>query len=153
MVVGARSAVFAPLPNLRLIIIDEEHEFTYKQEEVPRYHAKEVAYEDLPPEQGCAGTGERHSFLGKCLCPAKGELIGLTLTRRIFGRPMPQVHLVDLREEFKARHFAVLSPVLKEEIDKRLHRREQVIILLNRRGFATFILLPRMRTGFKVFGL
>lgn len=140
VVVGARSAVFAPLPNLRLIIIDEEHEFTYKQDEVPRYHAKEVAYEICRRNKGVLVLGSATPSLESVYARQKGELIGLTLTQRIFGRPMPQVHLVDLREEFKARRFAVLSPVLKEEIDKRLHRQEQVIILLNRRGFATFIL-------------
>ncbi|HHW12346.1 MAG TPA: primosomal protein N' [Firmicutes bacterium] len=140
VVVGARSAVFAPLPNLGLIIVDEEHEFTYKQEEVPRYHAKEVAYELCRRNKGVLVLGSATPSLESVYAREKGELIGLTLTQRVFGRPLPRVQVVDLRQEFKARRFTVLSPVLKDEIAKRLQRREQVIILLNRRGFATFIL-------------
>lgn len=140
VVVGARSAVFAPLPNLGLIIIDEEHEFTYKQEEVPRYHAKEVAAEICRRNKGVLVLGSATPSLESVYAREKGELTGLTLTQRVLGRPMPRVQVVDLRQEFKARRFTVLSPVLKEEIAKRLQRQEQVIILLNRRGFATFIL-------------
>ena len=150
--VGSPFGRICPLPNLRLIIIDEEHEFTYKQDEVPCYHAKEVAYEICRRNKGCWYWGAPLPSL-ESVYARQGELIGLTLTQRIFGRPMPQVHLVDLREEFKARRFAVLSPVLKEEIDKRLHRQEQVIILLNRRGVCHFYSLPRMRTSFKVLSL
>ncbi|NLM36935.1 MAG: primosomal protein N' [Firmicutes bacterium] len=140
VVVGARSAVFAPLPNLGLIIIDEEHEFTYKQEEVPRYHAKEVAHELCRRKKGVLVLGSATPSLESVYARETGQLNGLTLTRRVLGRPLPRVQLVDLRQEFKARRFTVLSPALKEEIAKRLQRREQVIILLNRRGFATFVL-------------
>ncbi|HEY8392324.1 MAG TPA: primosomal protein N' [Capillibacterium sp.] len=140
VVVGARSAVFAPLPNPGLIIIDEEHEFTYKQEEVPRYQTKEVAKEICRRVGGVLVLGSATPSLESMYAVEKGELTELTLRQRIEGRVMPEVRLVDLRQEFKARRFNVLSPVLKEEIAARLDRREQVILLLNRRGFATFIL-------------
>jgi len=140
VVVGARSAVFAPLPNPGLIIIDEEHEFTYKQEEVPRYHAKEVAKEICRRVGGVLLLGSATPSLESIYGVRQGELVKLTLSQRIEGRAMPAIRLVDLRQEFKARRFNVLTPVLKKEIEERLNRREQVIILLNRRGFATFIL-------------
>src|SRR5690606_26686472 len=105
VVVGARSAVFAPLPNLGLIIIDEEHEFTYKQEEVPRYHAKEVAAEICRRNKGVLVLGSATPSLESVYAREKGELTGLTLTQRVLGRPMPRVQVVDLRQEFKARRF------------------------------------------------
>lgn len=140
VVVGARSAIFAPLPNLGLVIIDEEHEFTYKQEEVPRYQAKEVAKEICRRVGGVLVLGSATPSLESMYGVEQGELVKLTLSQRIEGRAMPEIRLVDLRQEFKAKRFNVLTPVLKEEITARLDRREQVIILLNRRGFATFIL-------------
>jgi primosomal protein N' (replication factor Y) len=140
VVVGARSAVFAPLPNLGLIIIDEEHEFTYKQEEVPRYHAKEVAQELCRRVNGVLVLGSATPSLESIYAVQKGEIQKLTLSQRILGRAMPAIELVDLREEFKARRFTVLSPRLNQEIADRLVQGEQVIILLNRRGFATFII-------------
>jgi primosomal protein N' (replication factor Y) len=140
VVVGARSAVFAPLPNLGLIIIDEEHEFTYKQEEVPRYHAKEVAKELCRRINGVLILGSATPSLESIYAVEKGEKIKLPLTQRIMGRPMPGIRVVDLRQEFKERRFSVLSPPLKKEIEQRLSLKEQVIILLNRRGYATFII-------------
>jgi primosomal protein N' (replication factor Y) len=140
VVVGARSAVFAPLPNLGLIILDEEHEFTYKQEEVPRYHAKEVAKEICRRVNGVLVLGSATPSLESVHAVQQGELVKLTLSQRIHGQAMPEICLVDLRQEFKARRFNVLTPVLKEEIAACLDRREQAIILLNRRGFATFII-------------
>jgi primosomal protein N' (replication factor Y) len=140
VVVGARSAVFAPLPNLGLIIVDEEHEFTYKQEEVPRYHAKTVAQERCRRVNGVLVLGSATPSLESIYAVQKGEFQKITLSQRIMGRALPEIELVDLREEFKARRFTVMSPRLNEEIAVRLVRGEQVIILLNRRGFATFII-------------
>ncbi len=140
VVVGARSAIFAPLPNLGMIIIDEEHEYTYKQEEVPRYHVREVAKEICRRINGILIMGSATPSLESVYAVQKGELMELTLSERVMGRPMPEIRVVDLRQEFKNRRFAVLSPPLKAEIEARLSLNEQVIILLNRRGYATFII-------------
>ena len=140
VVVGARSAVFAPLSNPGLIIVDEEHEFTYKQEEVPRYHAREVAKEICRRTNGVLILGSATPSLESIYAVNQGEMIRLRLNERIMRRPMPTIQVVDLRQEFKDRRFTVLSPPLKAGIEERLARREQVIILLNRRGYATFII-------------
>ncbi len=140
VVVGARSAVFAPLTNPGLIIVDEEHEFTYKQEEVPRYHVREVAKEICRRTNGVLILGSATPSLESIYAVNQGEMIRLRLTGRILGRPMPTIQVVDLRHEFKKRRFTVLSPPLKAALEERLASREQAIILLNRRGYATFII-------------
>lgn len=140
VVVGARSALFAPLANPGLIILDEEHEYTYKQEETPRYHAREVAREICRRVNGLLLLGSATPSLESYRAAETGELIRLTLPRRVLGRPLPEIILVDLREEFKARRFSILSPVLREAIAGCLARGEQVILLLNRRGYATFLI-------------
>src|SRR5690554_934811 len=140
VVVGARSALFVPLAQPGLIILDEEHEYTYKQEETPRYHAREVAKEICQRVNGVLILGSATPSLESYRASETGELVKITLPRRVLGRAMPEIKLVDLREEFKARRFSVLSPLLREEISLRLDREEQVILLLNRRGYATFII-------------
>jgi primosomal protein N' (replication factor Y) len=140
VVVGARSALFLPLPNPGLIILDEEHEYTYKQEETPRYHAREVAREICRRTSGLLLLGSATPSLESYRAAETGTLTRVTLPRRVLGRPLPEIVLVDLREEFKARRFAILSPVLREAIASCLEQKEQVILLLNRRGYATFII-------------
>src|SRR5690554_7020058 len=140
VVVGARSALFAPVSDLGLIIMDEEHEYTYKQEETPRYHARDVAREICQRVNGLLLLGSATPSLESCRAAETGELARVTLPQRVLGRPLPEIVLVDLREEFKARRFSVLSPVLREAITACLDRGEQVILLLNRRGYATFII-------------
>ncbi len=140
VVVGARSALFVPLANPGLIILDEEHEYTYKQEETPRYHARDVAREICRRVNGLLLLGSATPSLESYRAAETGELTRVTLPRRVLGRPLPEIVLVDLREEFKARRFSILSPVLREGIASRLERGEQVILLLNRRGYATFII-------------
>lgn len=140
VVLGARSAVFAPVKNLGLIVADEEHEFTYKQEEQPRYHARAVALYRAYINNAAVVLGSATPSLESFCRVAKGgpyEL--LTLQERVAGRPMPGVAVVDMREEFRSGNKSIFSRYLVEKIEKRLAEGEQVILFLNRRGFNTFI--------------
>ncbi|QNQ80268.1 primosomal protein N' [Lactobacillus sp. PV034] len=140
VVVGARSAVFAPLSNVGLIIIDEEHESSYKQEDTPRYHARDVAllrskYHHCPLVLGSATPS-----LASRARAQKGNYELLRLTERANSKALPEVTLIDLKQvEFAGGQFD-LSVDLVEKIKEKLARREQVILLLNRRGFANFML-------------
>jgi len=139
VVIGPRSAVFAPVGRLGLIIVDEEHEASYKQEQNPRYHAREVAVQrakllGIPVILGSA-TPSLESYHRV----ARGEYRLQELPSRVEERPLPLVTIVDLREELKAGNKGVLSEILKEKISSRLAAREQVILFLNRRGFSTFV--------------
>lgn len=138
IVIGARSAVFAPLKNLGIIIIDEEHSESYKQENNPRYHAIDIAefraeYHHIPIVLGSATpTLERMARAGKKLY----EL--LTLKNRVNASPLPTCTIVDMASEIKKGNF-ILSERLKVEIESAVSRGEQIILLLNRRGFSTTI--------------
>ncbi len=138
IVIGARSAVFAPLKNLGIIIIDEEHSESYKQENNPRYHAIDIAefraeYHQIPIVLGSATpTLERMARAGKKLY----EL--LTLKNRVNASPLPTCTIVDMASEIKKGNF-ILSERLKVEIESAVSRGEQIILLLNRRGFSTTI--------------
>lgn len=140
VVVGARSAVFAPLANIGLIIIDEEHESSYKQEDTPRYHARDVAllrsrYHNCPLVLGSATPS-----LASRARAQKGNYELLRLTERANSKALPEVTLIDLKQiEFAGGQFD-LSVDLVEKIKEKLARQEQVILLLNRRGFANFML-------------
>lgn len=140
VVVGARSAVFAPLSNIGLIIIDEEHESSYKQEDTPRYHARDVAllrsqYHNCPLVLGSATPS-----LASRARAQKGNYELLRLTERANSKALPEVTLIDLKQvEFAGGQFD-LSVDLVEKIKEKLARKEQVILLLNRRGFANFML-------------
>ena len=140
--VGARSAVFAPFADLGLIVLDEEHEGSYKQEEDPRYHAREVA-EYRAALHGAvlllgSATPSLESYHAATDRSPRYEL--LRLPERIGRRPLPTVTIVDLRAELRAGNRSVLSRLLQEKLAERLARREQVILFLNRRGFSTFVL-------------
>ncbi|KRL89665.1 primosomal protein N' [Lactobacillus kalixensis] len=140
VVVGARSAVFAPLKNIGVIIIDEEHESSYKQDTNPRYHARDVAiwrskYNHCPLVLGSATPS-----LGSRARAQKGVYTLLRLTKRVNNKNLPQVNLIDLKHvEFAGGQFD-LSVELTQAIKDRLERKEQVILMLNRRGFANFML-------------
>lgn len=147
VVVGARSAVFAPFTRLGLIIIDEEHESSYKQEESPKYHARDVAGQRAREHGAVLVLGSATPSLESYhLAQAGRESAGdaaLGLIRmpcRVGGRPMPTVHLVDMREELEAGNRSMFSRQLADGIRERLARREQMVLLLNRRGYATFVL-------------
>jgi len=141
IVIGARSAVFAPLKNLGLIIVDEEHETTYKQEEAPRYHARDVAVVRAKIEKCVAVLGSATPSLESYCNATTGKYQLATLTQRVDERQMPVMRIVDLRQERrKEKAIAILSDKLRGAIADRLEKREQTILFLNRRGFSTSLL-------------
>src|SRR5438034_1215893 len=141
IVIGARSAVFAPLKNLGLIVVDEEHETTYKQEEAPRYHARDVAVVRAKMEKCVAVLGSATPSLESYHNAAIGKYRLLTLTKRVDQKQMPLMRIVDLRQERrKEKKAAILSEKLSRAIADRLEKREQTILFLNRRGFSTSLL-------------
>lgn len=140
ILIGVRSAVFAPFKNLGLIIIDEEHESSYKQEERPNYHARAVAlqrsrYTGAPLILGSA-TPDLESYYKA----TSGEYEHLRLTKRATGSLLPTVEIVDMRKELQERNFSVLSRKLKQALVTTASSGEQAIVLLNRRGYSTFVL-------------
>jgi primosomal protein N' (replication factor Y) len=142
VVVGARSALFAPCHNLGLIIIDEEHDSSYKQDNNPRYQAVITAEEraKLTGAKLILGTATPSLETYYRYKDHPDQLYGyIQLTKRINDYPMPPVEIVDLREELHAGNFSVLSRRLREKIKDRLERKEKIIIFLNRRGFSTFV--------------
>jgi primosomal protein N' (replication factor Y) len=138
VVLGARSAVFAPCPRLRLVILDEEHETTYKQEDHPRYHAREVARERCRLVGGVLVLGSATPALETAWAARTGHIGWARLPQRVVGR-MPPVAVVDMREELKAGHRQMFSRPLLAAIDAGLTAGEQTILLLNRRGYATSV--------------
>jgi primosomal protein N' (replication factor Y) len=141
IVIGARSAVFAPLKNLGLIVVDEEHETTYKQEEAPRYHARDVAVVRAKIEKCVVVLGSATPSLESYHNAAIGKYRLATLTQRVDEKQMPLMRIVDLRQERrKEKKAAILSEKLSQAIADRLEKREQTILFLNRRGFSTSLL-------------
>jgi primosomal protein N' (replication factor Y) (superfamily II helicase) len=141
IVIGARSAIFAPLKNLGLIVVDEEHETTYKQEEAPRYHARDVAVVRAKIEKCVVVLGSATPSLESYHNAATGKYRLVTLTQRVDDKQMPLMRVVDLRQERrKEKRAAILSEKLSQAIADRLEKREQTILFLNRRGFSTSLL-------------
>ena len=141
IVIGARSAVFAPLKELGLIIVDEEHETTYKQEEAPRYHARDVAVVRAKIEKCAVVLGSATPSLESYHNATTGKYELLTLTQRVDDQRMPLIRIVDLRQERRKEKIApILSEKLSQAIADRLEKREQTILFLNRRGFSTSLL-------------
>jgi primosomal protein N' (replication factor Y) len=140
VVIGARSAIFAPVLRLGLIIVDEEHETAYKQESDPRYHAREVALARAELEGAAVVMGSATPSLETYHRAQAGEFALAELPDRIDHYPLPPVELVDLRQEHKAGSDSPLSRPLREAIGEALGRGEQVLLFLNRRGFSTFVL-------------
>lgn len=138
--VGTRSAVFAPVANLGLIIIDEEHDNSYKQEETPRYHGRDVAIIRAHMADGVAILGSATPSLESRHNVDRSKSQLLVLSSRIGGRPMPQVEIVDMREEFlETRQNALFSRRLVEAVQSRLESGEQTILLMNRRGYSSSV--------------
>lgn len=140
VVVGARSALFCPAPNLRLVVIDEEHESSYKQGQAPRYHARDVASR-LAQAAGAAvvlGSGTP-SLESLARCEA-GEWVRVELPERVAGGEMPPVQVVDMAAEFATGHRSMFSRPLLEALEEVGRRKEKAVLLLNRRGFASFLL-------------
>ncbi|MHB1170300.1 MAG: replication restart helicase PriA [Longimicrobiales bacterium] len=147
--IGARSAIFAPVHDLGAIIVDEEHESSYKQSEAPRYHARELAVVRARIAGAVCVLGSATPSLESWHNVGRGKYELLRLPDRVEGRPLPPVHVVDLRRRTDPRtertpqpaapRDGSLSAVLVEAIRERLARDEQTILLLNRRGYATFV--------------
>ncbi len=141
IVVGTRSAVFAPVPNLSLIVVDEEHDHSYKQEEMPRYHARDVAVMRAKMSDAAVVLGSATPSLETYYNALQGKYRLLELPERIEKRPLPEVEVLDMRQEFqRTKKDEPLSRKLVEEIGERLSRQEQVMVLLNRRGYSAFVL-------------
>ncbi len=140
VVVGARSAVFAPFDRIGMIIIDEEHETSYKQEESPRYHARDVAIERARYHQCPVILGSATPLLESFARAQKGVYQLLTLDERVQNRPMPDVHVIDMREELRAGNRSMFSTTLFEKLKERLEKGEQSVLFLNRRGHSTFVM-------------
>lgn len=141
VVIGTRSAVFAPLANPGLIIVDEEHDTSYKQDETPRYHGRDVAIMRGKFAAALVVIGSATPTLESYANGLAGRYSLVTLKRRVLDRPMAQVEVVNMREEIAAAGTeVVLSRALSEAIKTRLDDGQQSLILLNRRGFATSVL-------------
>ncbi|MFB3916313.1 MAG: primosomal protein N' [Terriglobales bacterium] len=141
MVVGTRSAVFAPVSELALIVVDEEQDQSYKQDETPRYNARDVAVMRAKMTGAAVVLGSATPSLESYHNARRGRYALIELPDRVEQRPLPEVELVDMRREFQETgHEQVISRRLAEEIGERLARGEQAMILLNRRGFSAFML-------------
>ncbi|WP_314388925.1 primosomal protein N' [uncultured Abiotrophia sp.] len=140
IVVGARSSIFAPIRDLGLVIIDEEHETTYKQSDTPRYHAREVAIWRCHYHQAPLLLGSATPSLESRSRAQVGRYQHLRLPERVNGRPLPPVTLVDMTKEMAQQTTDELSSVLKDKIADRLAKGQQIVLLLNRRGYASYML-------------
>ena len=144
IVIGARSAIFAPVDPVGLIIVDEEHEQTYKQEEAPRYHARDVAIMRGQMENAVVLLGSATPSLESYFNARKGKYSLLELPERVDDQKMPRVRVVDMRQAAtKEKGNLIFSPQLKEAIHQRLEKQEQTILFLNRRGWATALQCPK----------
>ena len=139
VMIGPRSALFTPFSNLGLIVIDEEHEPSYKSENSPRYHARETAVQRSILEHAKVVMGSATPSMEAYSQAMRGNYGLVRLNARYGSRPMPQVSVVDLREELKAGNRSVLSRELREKMKARFEKKEQVMLFLNRRGYAGFV--------------
>jgi primosomal protein N' (replication factor Y) (superfamily II helicase) len=141
MVVGTRSAVFAPVADLALMIVDEEQDSSYKQEETPCYHARDVAVMRAKMANATVVLGSATPSLESYFNTKKNKYTLLELPDRVEQRPLPEVEIIDMRQEFQETgQEQVISRKLVEEISERLERKEQVMVLLNRRGYSPLVL-------------
>jgi primosomal protein N' (replication factor Y) len=140
VVVGTRSGVFAPVQNLGFIVVDEEHDQSYKQEEIPRYNGRDVAIVRAQAAKACIVLGSATPSLESRYNAEKGKYKLLELKERIEARPMPRVDLIDMRQEFlETRKQNTFSRALIDQLALKLEAGEQTIVLLNRRGFSSFV--------------
>ncbi|MCU0640837.1 MAG: primosomal protein N' [Candidatus Margulisbacteria bacterium] len=140
IVMGTRSALFAPVKNLGLIVLDEEYEHTYKSDKSPRYHANEVALELAKLHNAVVVYGSATPSLETYYRAEQGEFTRLVLPKRIDDRPLPPVTIVDLRAELKAGNFGVLSQRLSAALKETLENGQQAILFMNRLGYFTFVM-------------
>ncbi|MBV9149339.1 MAG: primosomal protein N' [Candidatus Eremiobacteraeota bacterium] len=140
IIVGARSAIFAPLPDVRLVVVDEAHESAYKQESVPRYDAVTVARRRMQLENGVLLLGSATPSVESYAAANDGRLAHLMLRTRPSAQPLPAVRIVDMAAEFESGNRTVFSSALIGALDERLQRGEKSVLLINRRGSARFLL-------------
>ena len=136
---GARSAVFAPLENIGLIILDEEHDASYKQESKPRYLTSQIAKIRAQTHQATVVLGSATPSLESYSRALKGVYDLYELKNRINQMPLPTVEIVDMVNETRQRNYSLFSRRMKEQIQATIDRHEQVILLLNKRGYATYL--------------
>ena len=139
VIIGPRSALFTPLPDVGLIVIDEEHESSYKSEQVPKYHARELAIEYAKMLGASVLLGSATPSLESYYRAENGEFTLLEMKHRPKDAVLPTVHVVDMREELKAHHTSIFSRQLLSLMEDRLKKKEQIMIFINRRGYAGFI--------------
>ena len=139
VVIGPRSALFAPFPALGLIIIDEEHENSYRSEITPRYHARETAVQRSRLEGAHLVMGSATPSVDSCYRCEKGEYALFTLEQRFGDAALPGAEIVDMRQELRNGNRSILSMTLQEKLLERLERGEQTMLFLNRRGYAGFV--------------
>jgi primosomal protein N' (replication factor Y) len=150
VIVGARSAIFAPTRSLGLIVLDEEHEPAYKQENVPRYHAREVAIRRASLEGATVILGSATPSLESVERARRGDYRLARLPSRIEGRPMPEIEVVDMSsEKAELKRFPIISRRLEQLLRQAIERHEQAVLYLNRRGFLTHVSCPRCRWFFR----
>ena len=140
IVIGARSAIFAPTKNLGLVIIDEEHDSSYKSEMTPKYDAKTIAKYIAETSNAPLVLGSATPDVGTYCKAQKGDIELLELTKRANNSSLPEVEIVDLREELANGNRSMFSQKLKEEIEENIKNKHQTILFLNRRGYSTFIM-------------
>ena len=139
VVLGARSAVFAPLANIGLVIVDEEHDSSYKQDVSPRYNGRDVAIRRAEESGAAVVLGSATPCVESFYAAREGGFSLLTMSSRVENRPMPKVHIADLRVEYAKGMTSIFSEALEQGIRDRLARGEQVILLQNRRAYSTFL--------------
>ncbi len=147
IVIGARSAVFAPVKDLGLLVVDEEHEPSYKQDTTPRYHARDVAIMRCHQQQAVCILGSATPALESAYNAAKGRYQLLEIKRRVFDRTLPHVVVIDMAEECRMqRRFTHFSNQLLQAIKRALEAKQQVVLFLNRRGYHTFFQCTNCRS-------
>lgn len=139
VMIGPRSALFTPFPDLGMVIIDEEHESSYKSETMPRYHAREVAIQRGKMEHAQVVLGSATPSTDSYWKAKNGEYALFSMTQRYEDRPLPKVEIVDLRGELKAGNRSMISEPLAKAMQQRLEKGEQMMLFLNRRGYAGFV--------------
>lgn len=137
LVIGSRSALFSPFKDLGIIVIDEEHEWTYKQEQSPRYHARNAAIKIAELTGAQVLLGSATPSIESMYKAQQGHYSYFSLDKRIHNTELPKVEIVDMREELKARNFSIFSDKLEQKIRSTLAAKEQVLLFLNRRGSAS----------------
>ena len=153
VIIGPRSALFTPFSDLGVIVIDEEHEGSYKNESMPKYHTREVAEELARLKKACVVLGSATPSLDTYYKAEKGEYRLYRLTERLTGGTLPDVEIADLRQELRNGNRSILSEQLQSLLEDRLARKEQAILFLNRRGIAGFVSCRSCGTVIKCPGL